>query len=84
MSDASRSIGASEVTYQRWCNEFGGRQPDTAKRLMEPDLEKSRSLRAMPDLTLDSEALVPRLVLGERGQSQEGWNGDWPDADRQF
>lgn len=59
LAEAIRSIGVSEVTYQRWRNEFGGLKLDQVKRLKELELENSRLRKAVSDLTLD------KLILAE-------------------
>jgi putative transposase len=59
VADAVRSIGATEVTYYRWRNEYGGLKGDQVKRLKELEIENSRLRRAVSDLTLD------KLILTE-------------------
>jgi putative transposase len=43
----------SEVTYYRWCQEFGGLKTEQVKRLKDLELENSRLRKAVADLTLD-------------------------------
>ena len=50
---------ASEVTYYRWRQEYGGLKADQVKRLKELEQENSRLRRAVSDLTLD------KLILQE-------------------
>ena len=53
MSDAIRQIGVSEVTFYRWCKEYG----DQLRRLKELEKENERLRRAVSDLTLDKQIL---------------------------
>src|SRR5436190_24125225 len=66
MTEAIRQIGASEVTYNRWRQEFGGLKIEQVKRLKELELENSRLRKAVSDLTLNN------LILREaaRGNFQ--------------
>ena len=57
--DAIRQIGVSEVTYDRWCQEFGGLKSDQVKRLKDLETENTRLRRAVSDLALD------KLILQE-------------------
>ena len=59
VADAIRSIGATEVTYYRWRNEYGGLKSDPIKRLKDLETENARLRRAIADLTLD------KLILQE-------------------
>ena len=59
VAEAIRSIGASEVTYYRWRQEFGGLKSDQVKRLKDLETENARHRRAVSDLTLD------KLILQE-------------------
>lgn len=47
-ADAICSIAVSEVTYQRWRNEFGGVKLDQVKRLKELELETPDCGRPSP------------------------------------
>jgi putative transposase len=66
MMDAIRQIGASEVTYYRWRQEFGGLKTEQVKRLKDLELENSRLRKAVSDLTLDKLILQEGQPLGER------------------
>lgn len=57
--DAVRSIGVTDVTYDKWRSEFGDLKTDQFKRLKELELENQRLRRAVLDLTLD------KLILSE-------------------
>lgn len=59
LAEAIRSIGVSQVTYNRWRNEFGGLKLDQVKRLKELEQENLRLRRVVSDLTLD------KLILQE-------------------
>ena len=59
MAEAIRSIGVSEVTYDRWRQEIGGLKSDQVKRLRDLETENTRLRRAVSDLTLD------KLILQE-------------------
>ncbi len=68
LGDAVRSIGATDTTYHRWRNEYGGLKLDQVERLKEVEAENARLRRAVSDLTLDkmilSEALRGRRFIG--------------------
>ena len=49
MADAVRSIGVTEVTYDRWRSEYGGMKLDQMKRLV----ENTRLRKAVSNSTLD-------------------------------
>ena len=53
VADAIRSIGVTEVTDDRWRQEFGGLKSDQVNRLKELETENLRLRRAVADLTLD-------------------------------
>ena len=57
VADALRSIAVTEVTYDRWRQEFGGLKSDQVKRLKDLETENLRLCRAVADLTLDK--LIP-------------------------
>ena len=59
VTEAVRAIGASEVTYYRWRQEYGGLKGDQVKRLKELEAENARLRRAVSDLTLE------KLILKE-------------------
>ncbi len=50
---------ASEVTYYRWRQEYGGLKTERIRRLKELETENARLRRAVADLTLD------KLILKE-------------------
>jgi len=59
LPEAIRSIEVSQVTYNRWRNEFGGLKLDQVKRLKELEQENLRLRKAVSDLTLD------KMILSE-------------------
>ena len=58
MAEAIRSIGVTEVTYERWRSECGGLEGDQVKRLKELEAENARLRRAVSDLTPDKVILA--------------------------
>src|SRR5215204_3355068 len=59
VADAIRAIGVTEVTYDRWRQEYGGLKSDQIKRMKELETENARLRKAIADLTLD------KLILQE-------------------
>jgi transposase-like protein len=59
VADAVRTIGVTEVTYDRWRQEFGGLKSDQVKRMKVLGAENMRLRRAVSDLTLD------KMILAE-------------------
>ena len=59
VADAIRAIGVTEVTYYRWCQEYGGLKSDQVRRMKELETENQRLRKAIADLTLD------KLILQE-------------------
>src|SRR3954453_17257847 len=59
VADAVRSIGVTEVTYDRWRQEYGGLKSSQVKRMKELETENQRLRKAIADLTLD------KLILQE-------------------
>lgn len=51
--DAIRSIGVTDATYYRWCQEYGGLKVDQVKRLKALEAENGRLRRAVSGLTLE-------------------------------
>ncbi len=54
-----RTIGVTQVTYDRWRREFGGLPMEQVKRMKELGQENQRLRKAVSDLTLD------KLILAE-------------------
>jgi predicted secreted protein len=52
VADAVRSIGVTEVTYDRWRKEFGGLKVEQVRRLKDLETEHQRLCKAVADLTL--------------------------------
>jgi putative transposase len=65
MADAIRSIGVTEVTYDRWRQEFGRLKSNQVKRLKHLEAEHSRLRRAVSELTLD------KLILQEAARGND-------------
>ena len=59
MAEAIRAIGVTEVTYDRWRQEYGGLKSDQVCRMKELERENQRLRQAVADLTLD------KLILQE-------------------
>jgi hypothetical protein len=58
VADAIRAIGVSEVTHDRWRQEFGGLKADQVRRLRDLGAGNARLRRAAADLTLDKQILA--------------------------
>jgi putative transposase len=65
VAEAIRAIGVTEVTYDRWRQEYGGLKSDQVRRLKELEAENARLRRAVSDLT------VEKLILKEAAR------GNW-------
>ena len=59
VADAIRAIGVTEVTYDRWRQEYGGLKSDQIKRMKALETENQRLRKAIAALTLD------KLILQE-------------------
>ena len=59
VADAIRAIGVTEVTYDRWRQEYGGLKSEQVRRMKELETENQRLRKAIADLTLD------KLILQE-------------------
>jgi len=66
VAEAVRSIGVTEVTYDRWRLEYGGLKGDQVKRLKELEAENNRLRRAVSDLTIE------KLILKEAASGTVG------------
>ena len=53
----SRQLGITEQTFYRWRQEYGGLRLDQARRFKHLEVENTRLLRAVADLTLDNQIL---------------------------
>jgi putative transposase len=72
MAEAIRPIGVTEVTYDRWRNEYGGLKSDLVKRMTELEMENARLRRAVSDLTLEK-LILKEAASGPEGQRQQNW-----------
>jgi putative transposase len=70
VSEAVRSIAASEATYFRWRAEFGGLKLDRVERLRALERENARLRKAVAGLTLEK-AVLEKAVL------KEAASGSW-------
>lgn len=59
VGDAIRSIGVTEVMYDRWREEYGGLRSDQVRRMRDRETENQRLRKAIADLPLD------KLILRE-------------------
>jgi putative transposase len=67
VAEAIRSIGVTEVTYDRWRNEHGGLKGDQVKRLKDLEKENERLGKAVSDLTL-AELILKEAASGAIGE----------------
>ena len=72
VADAIRSTRATEVTYYRWRQEYGGLKSDQVKRLKDLEAENARLRRAVADLTLDKQ-ILKEAASGPEGQRQQNF-----------
>ncbi len=63
VGEASRQLGITEQTYDRWRKEYGGMRVDQARRLQELEKENARLKRLVADVTLDN-AILKEAVRG--------------------
>ena len=66
VADAIRSTRATEVTYYRWRQDYGGLKSDQVKRMKELETENHRLRKAVADLTLH------KLILQEAARGNYG------------
>lgn len=64
VEEASRVLGVSVATYQRWKSQYGGVKKDALKRLRELEKENIRLKKAVADLTLDK-AILKEIAEGK-------------------
>jgi hypothetical protein len=58
-----RKLGASEATFHRWRNQYGGMKAEEMKRLKELEKEDARLKRIVADLELDK-AILKEVAEG--------------------
>ena len=68
-AEVVRALGASEVTYYRWRQEYAGMSVPRARRLKELEREDARLRKAVADLTPDE------LILQEAGRGNRSAPG---------
>ena len=61
IEEVSKAIGVHPVTLAKWKREYGGMQPDQAKRLKELQKEHGRLKRMLADELLGKELLKEAL-----------------------
>jgi len=59
VGEVVKALGGTEVTYDRWRQEYGGMTTAQVKRLKELERENDQLRKALADLTLD------KLILQE-------------------
>src|SRR3954447_924536 len=57
IAEVGKAVEASEPTYHRWRNQYGGMKADDAKRLRELERENARLKRIVADQALETQAL---------------------------
>ena len=57
IADVCRELQASEQTYYRWRNQFGGLKADDAKRLKDLEKQNATLKRLLADAELEKAAL---------------------------
>ncbi|GEP12648.1 IS3 family transposase ISMex5 [Methylobacterium gnaphalii] len=66
VADVIRTLGVTEVTYDRWREEFGGLKTDQVRRMKDLKVENQRLRKAIANLTPD------KLILQEAAKGLEG------------
>ena len=64
VAEVAARLGVSEVTFNRWRNQYGGMKAEEMKRLKELEAENARLKRAVADLTLDNQ-ILKEVAKGE-------------------
>ena len=57
VAEVAKALSASEPTYARWRNQYGGMKAEDAKELRRLKDENHRLKRVVADLTLDNQIL---------------------------
>ena len=57
ITEITRQIGISDMTYYKWRKEYGGLRIDQAKRLKELELENQKLRKVVADLSIDNTIL---------------------------
>ncbi len=63
VGEASRKIGVTEQTYDRWRKEYGGMRIEQAKRLKKLEKENARLKKLVADISLDN-AILKEVAEG--------------------
>ena len=64
IGEASRKIGVTEQTYDRWRKEYGGMRIEQAKKLKILERENTRLKKLVADISLDN-AILKEAPPGE-------------------
>lgn len=64
VAEVAARLGVTEVTFNRWRNQYGGMKSDEMKRLKELEAENARLKRAVADLTVDNQ-ILKEVAKGE-------------------
>ena len=70
---AAKSVGATEQTYYRSREEYGGLQVHQAKRLKDMEKENARLRKAISDLMLDKQ-ILGEVIKDPMEALLDGWN----------
>jgi putative transposase len=57
ITEITRQIGISDMTYYKWRKEYGGLRIDQAKRLKELEQENQKLRKVVADLSIDNTIL---------------------------
>ena len=57
ISEITRQLAISDMTYYKWRKEYGGLRIDQAKRLKELEQENQKLRRVVSDLSIDNSIL---------------------------
>jgi methylphosphotriester-DNA--protein-cysteine methyltransferase len=63
MEELARSIGVHAITLAKWKREYGGMQPDQAKKLKDLEKENARLKRLLADAELDK-SMMKEVIEG--------------------
>ena len=63
IEEVARSIGIHAVTLSKWKREYGGLQPDQAKKLKDLEKENARLKRLLADAELDK-SMMKEVIEG--------------------
>ena len=64
LTEVLRHLEITESTWNRWRNQYGGMNPDAAKRLKELEVENARLKKLLAEAELDT-AMLKELAEGK-------------------